>query len=80
MTIGPALRMLTKEECAENAAKANEALLIYIKEEAPIDKRHKAEADKAIWERIIEHLDNGEIITIDEETRIHWVQSASKNN
>jgi hypothetical protein len=72
--------MVTKEECLENIAKANAALLIYLKEEAPIEKQYNVEAEMAIWDRVLEHLENGEIITIDDKTRLHWVQETTKNN
>lgn len=31
-----------------------------------------AEAEKAIWKRVLSHIKNGEMITLDDEDRIEW--------
>ena len=31
-----------------------------------------AEAEKAVWNRILCHIQNGEMITLDDEDRIEW--------
>ena len=31
-----------------------------------------AEAEKAVWKRILYHIKNGEMITLDDEDRIEW--------
>lgn len=31
-----------------------------------------AEAEKAVWKRVLYHIKNGEMITLDDEDRIEW--------
>ena len=74
------MRLITKEECVEKILKAEADLKIYQKEKAPPEKKDRAKAMKILWERIGFHIDNGEIITMDNESRIHWVQDVSRHN
>ena len=68
-------RILTKEECEAELTKSREDLLIYKKENAPKDKTSHCEAEIAIWERLLFHINNGEIITINDKKEIQLLET-----
>ena len=72
-------RLLTEEDCAKGLEKATSDLKIYIQEDAPLEKRYRAEAEIAIWTRLLEHLHVGELVTINNKNEIHWLPEATRN-
>jgi len=69
-------RILTKDKCEEELARSIKELSIYKKEKAPKEKINYSKAKVAIWERVLFHVNNGEIITINDKQEIHWLETS----
>jgi len=71
-------RILTKEECEVELTRLRNDLLIYQKENAPEEKTSHCEAKIAVWERVLFHIDNDEIITINDKKEIQLLEINKK--
>ncbi len=71
-------RILTKEECEVELTRLRNDLLIYQKENAPEEKTSHCEAKIAVWERVLFHIDNGEIVTINDKKEIQLLEINKK--
>ena len=69
-------RILTKDKCEEELARSIKELSIYKKEKAPKEKINYSEAKVAIWKRVLFHVNNCEIITINDKQEIHWLETS----
>jgi len=73
------VRMLTIADCEESIKTCEDKLGEFLIDESDQElAQAKIEAEIAIWNRILFHLKNGEIITINDQKQIHWVQSEAK--
>jgi hypothetical protein len=73
------VRMLTIADCESARKICEEKLGKFLVDESDQElAQAKIEAEIDIWDRIMFHLNNGEIITINDKKQIHWVQSEIK--
>ena len=70
-------RILTKEECLKEIKLAEKNLAIYQEEKAPEPKMLRIKMEIAVWDRLLEHLQNGEIVTINSKKEIQWHKDCS---
>ena len=66
------MRILSEEDVKERLAET-EIKINHVKRiKAPDMQIKLAKTEKAIWKRMLHHIKNGEIITLDDENRIQW--------
>lgn len=71
-------RILTKKECQAELIKSRKDLVIYKRENSPKEKISRCEAEIAIWERFLFHINNGETITINAKKQIQLLETNKK--
>ena len=74
------MRLITKEECIEKIEKAKMDLKILKKEKALPEKKVRAKMTRVLWEELKNLINAGEIITMDNESRIYRIQDVSSHN
>lgn len=66
------IRILSEEDVQKRLAEAVRKIHRAKKNQASNTEIATAEAEKAIWKRMLHHIKNGEIITLDDEDRLQW--------
>ena len=70
------LRMLEVDEVRSRIDGIETKIAILRREKSRGREIGTAEAEKAVWERVLHHIARGQIITVDDEGRIHWHKDA----
>jgi len=74
-------RMLTTKECGDNIKACQERLGHYKEVADSLLAEARIVAEIAIWDRMLFHLNNGEMITINDKQELHWInESKGKTN
>jgi hypothetical protein len=71
------MRILSEEEVQKRLAESVRKINRSEKNKASDTEIAKAKAEKAVWERMLYHIKNGEIITLDDEDRLQWHYDAT---
>ena len=66
------MRILSEEDVQKRFAEAVRKIHRAERIQASNTEIAKAKAEKAVWKRILYHIKNGEIITLDDEDRLEW--------
>ena len=66
------MRILSEEDVQKRLAEAVRKIHRVERIHASNTEIEMAKAEKAIWERALYHIKNGEILTLDDEDRIQW--------
>ena len=66
------MRILSEEDVQKRLAEAVRKIQRVERIQASNTQIEMAKAEKAIWERILYHIKNGEIVTLDDEDRLQW--------
>ncbi len=66
------MRILSEEDVQKRLAEAVRKIHLAKNNQASNTEIAIAKAEKAIWNRALYHIKNGEIITLDDENRIQW--------
>jgi len=70
-------RILTISDCEQNIKTCQEKLGNYIDSKDQDDAQIRLQAEIGIWARMIHHINNGEIVTINDKNQLHWVSGDS---
>ena len=66
------MRILSEEDVRKRLAETEIKINRVKRIKAPGMQIKLAKAEKATWKRMLHHIKNGEIITLDDENRIQW--------
>ncbi len=66
------IRILSEEDAKKRLAEAVRKIHRAKRIKASGNEIETAKAEKAIWDRILYHIKNGEIVTLDDEDRLKW--------
>jgi hypothetical protein len=71
------MRILSEEDVQARLAEAVRKIQRMERIKASNIEIAKVKAEKAIWERMLDHIKNGEFITLDDDDTLQWHTNAS---
>lgn len=71
--------LMTMEECRKKIQVCQRNIKMLEDMDAPEEQQLLVGAELAVWMRIMHHLNNGEIITINDKGEIQWIENKSQH-